>query len=179
MSNLDVPSPGLAPGLPDPSSARAPGGFDPSAIARMAAELFAAVPGRPAVGGVPVPTNPQPPGLSLPPGATGPATPAAVPFGAQPPGANLVPTSPQSPANAVASGPSLVPHAQAPNGVPDHALGAAPAYDGRLGSHAEGLPPGQVPRAPAASGPYYFLEGGGIPHAAPGRGGPLPAGPGG
>ena len=152
MSNSDVLSPGLPPGLPDPA-----------AIARLAGELFAALPGRGAAGGVPVPANPQPPGLSLPPGATGPATPAAVPFGAQPPGANLVPTSPQSPANAAASAPSLVPHAQAPNQVPDHALGAAPAYDGRVGSHATGLPPIGEARVPGAAGPFYFLENTGIP----------------
>jgi cysteine desulfurase/selenocysteine lyase len=124
---------------------------DVATLTRLAGELFAALPGAsgpalPAVGGVPVPTNPQPAGLSLPPGAIGPATPAAVPFGALPPGANLVPTSPQSPANAAASAPSLVPHAQAPNGVPDHALVAALGYDGRAGSHVLG-----VPQA------YYFL----------------------
>ncbi|MET0350153.1 MAG: family 2A encapsulin nanocompartment cargo protein cysteine desulfurase [Rhizobacter sp.] len=162
MSNLDVPSPGLPPGVPDPS-----------AIARLAGELFAALPGRSAAGGVPVPSNPQPPGLSLPPGATGPATPSVVPFGALPPGANLVPTSPQSPANVAASAPSLVPHAQAPNHVPDDLLGAAPAYDGRVGSHATGLPPLDLPRAPVASTPYYFLGDAGIPGA------PAPAAPGG
>jgi len=162
MSNVDVPSPGLPPGVPDPS-----------AIARLAGELFAALPGRSAAGGVAVPSNPQPPGLSLPPGATGPATPSVVPFGALPPGANLVPTSPQSPANVVASAPSLVPHAQAPNHVPDDVLGAAPAYDGRVGSHATGLPPLDVPRGPVASTPYYFLGDTGIPGA------PAPAAPGG
>jgi cysteine desulfurase/selenocysteine lyase len=112
---------------------------DVAALAQLANEFFAALPGRSAAGGVPVPTNPQPAGLSLPPGAIGPATPAAVPFGAVPPGANLVPHSPQSPANAVASAPALLPHALAPNGVPDHALVAAPAYDGRAGSHALGV----------------------------------------
>jgi len=162
MSNPDVLSPGLPPGLPDPA-----------AIARLAGELFAALPGRSAAGGVPVPSNPQPPGLSLPPGATGPATPSVVPFGALPPGANLVPTSPQSPANVAAQAPSLVPHAQAPNHVPDDVLGAAPAYDGRVGSHATGLPPLDLPGAREASGPFYFLQDTGIPEA------PLPAAPGG
>lgn len=162
MSNADVLSPGLPPGAPDPA-----------AIARLASELFAALPGRSAAGGVPVPSNPQPPGLSLPPGAIGPATPSVVPFGALPPGANLVPTSPQSPANVAAQAPSLVPHAQAPNRVPDDVLGAAPAYDGRVGSHAAGLPPLDLPGAREASGPFYFLQGTGIPEA------PLPASPGG
>jgi len=162
VSNADVLSPGLPPGAPDPA-----------AIARLAGELFAALPGRSAAGGVPVPSNPQPPGLSLPPGATGPATPSVVPFGALPPGANLVPTSPQSPANVAAQAPSLVPHAQAPNHVPDDVLGAAPAYDGRVGSHATGLPPLDLPGAREASGPFYFLQDTGIPEA------PLPAAPGG
>jgi len=162
VSNADVLSPGLPPGAPDPA-----------AIARLAGELFAALPGRSAAGGVPVPSNPQPPGLSLPPGATGPATPSVVPFGALPPGANLVPTSPQSPANAAASAPALVPHAQAPNHVPDDVLGAAPAYDGRVGSHATGLPPLGLPGTREASGPFYFLRDAGIPEA------PLPATPGG
>lgn len=162
MSNADVLSPGLPPGAPDPA-----------AIARLAGELFAALPGRSAAGGVPVPSNPQPPGLSLPPGATGPATPSVVPFGALPPGANLVPTSPQSPANAAASAPALVPHAQAPNHVPDDVLGAAPAYDGRVGSHASGLALLGLPGAREASGPFYFLQDAGIPEA------PLSAAPGG
>ena len=49
-----------------------------------------------------------------------------------------------------ASAPALVPHAQAPNGVPDHALVAAPGYDGRAGSQALG-----VPEAHAASVPTH------------------------
>ena len=166
----------LPPGLPDPAL-----------LARLAGEFFAALPGTsvpgngaptgsfarpapPAAGGVPVPSNLHPAGLSLPPGSSGPATPAAVPLGAIPPGANLAPTSPQSPANAVASAPSLVPNAQAPNGLPDHAVTAAPGYDGRLGSHALGVPQGYgaalpkvaspVPEAsaPHAGSGYYFLE---------------------
>src|SRR6266516_4639980 len=104
MSTTDVLSPTPPSGLPDAA-----------VLARLANEFFAALPGRSAAGGVPLPANPQPAGVSLPPGATGPATPSAVPFGALPPGANLVPSSPQSPANAGASLPSLVPHAQAPN----------------------------------------------------------------
>jgi cysteine desulfurase / selenocysteine lyase len=137
----DVPSP-MPPGLPDPA-----------ALARLASEFFAALPGPCAAGGVPVPANPQPAGLSLPPGAVGPATPTAVPLGALPPGANLVPHSPQTAAGAGASAPSLLPHAQAPNGLPDHALVASPGYDGRVGSQALG-----VPQAPA----YYFLAEPGI-----------------
>jgi cysteine desulfurase/selenocysteine lyase len=173
MSTPDLPHLSPPPGLPDVAT-----------LARMAGEFFSALPGAvpqvgsvpaipptPALGGSPVPANPQPAGLSIPPGVTGPSTLSAVPFGAIPPGANLAPASPQSPANAAASSPSLVPHAQAPNGVPDHALVAAPGYDGRAGSHVLGVPeahaargPADVPSpggaaAPAASGsPFYFLS---------------------
>ncbi|MBX9794562.1 MAG: SufS family cysteine desulfurase [Burkholderiaceae bacterium] len=174
---------------PDLSSLSPPAGLpDVATLARLAGEFFSALPGAsahapslpgtptpPALGGSPLPSNPQPPGLSIPPGVTGPSTPSAVPFGAIPPGANLVPTSPQSPANAVASAPSLVPHAQAPNGVPDHALVAAPGFDGRSGSHLQGVPEAQAARGPAdvpspsgaavSASPFYFLSDTGVPGA--------------
>lgn len=174
---------------PDLSSLSPPAGLpDVATLARLAGEFFSAPPGAPAhapslpgtptppaLGGSPLPSNPQPPGLSIPPGVTGPSTPSAVPFGAIPPGANLVPTSPQSPANAVASAPSLVPHAQAPNGVPDHALVAAPGFDGRSGSHLQGVPEAQAARGPAdvpspsgaavSASPFYFLSDTGVPGA--------------
>ena len=168
MPTTDVLNPAPPAGLPDVA-----------ALAQLANEFFATLPGRSTAGGVPVPANPQPPGVSLPPGATGPATPAAVPFGALPPGANLVPSSPQSTANAGASAPALVPHAQAPNGVPDHALVAAPGYDGRAGSHVLGVPQAHATSVPdtssattAASAPYYFITGpgtlaSGVPQAPP------------
>jgi cysteine desulfurase / selenocysteine lyase len=158
MATPDLPGAALPPGLPDPA-----------VLARLAGEFFAALPGQPAApasGGVPVPVNAHPAGLSLPPGATGPSTPAAVPFGAIPPGANLLPHSPQSVANAGASAPALVPHAQAPNGVPDLVLTAAPGYDGRVGSQALGVPEAAVaaaPHLPSAAAPasasaYYFVD---------------------
>ena len=107
MSTLDAITASHAPppGLPDPAE-----------LARLASSFFAALPGSPphvstpATGGVTLPANPQPAGLSLPPGASGPSTPSAMPLGAIPPGANLAPTSAQSPANAGASAPALVPH---------------------------------------------------------------------
>lgn len=189
--------------MPDTSSlngALVPAGLpDPAELARLAGQFFAALPGSvpaatspSALGGVPVPANPQPAGLSLPPGSFGPSTPAAVPVVGAVPGSNLAPTSPQTPVNIVASAPSLVPHAQAPNGVPDHALEAAPGYDGRLGSHALSVPtaesfglPGnavlahllrddlaltRTPAAPAGGGngsSFYFLapEAAGLPGA--------------
>ncbi|MBQ1767325.1 MAG: SufS family cysteine desulfurase, partial [Aquincola sp.] len=122
------------------------------------------------VGGVPVPANVQPPGLALPPGSHGPATPSLQPLGATAPGANLLPSSPQAPANVAAQAPSLLPHAQAPNSVPDHALVAAPAYDGRAGSQLLGVP--QWPQVPALQLPGHpghgGLPGAGVPAGATG-----------
>lgn len=157
----ELPGAELPPGLPDPTT-----------LARLAGEFFAALPGVPAAGGVPVPVNPQPAGLSVPPLATGPSTPASVRPEGPPPGANLVPHSPQSVANVGASAPALLPHAQAPNGVPDLVLSAAPGYDGRAGSFVLGVPqayaaalPTVAPVRPGGGSPvaavpsgYYFLE---------------------
>ena len=125
----------------------------------------------------------------------GPSTPSAVPFGALPPGAGLLPTSPAVPAQALASQPARLPHAEAPTGVPELVLTAAPAYDGRLGGHALGVPSagraqqplgaGTALREPAAAlepaalglrpapapeagaSPFYFLQEAGIPGRAP------------
>jgi cysteine desulfurase/selenocysteine lyase len=152
-----------------------PGLPDAATLARLANEFFTALPGTarvPAAGGVPVPPNPQPAGLSLPPGSAGPSTPAAVPFGLVPPGAGLLPSSPAAPAHAVASAPALLPHGQAPNGVPDHVLQAVPGYDGRVGGAALGVPGAHAaaaevsgPAGPAAGAalpdsPYYFVADG-------------------
>jgi cysteine desulfurase/selenocysteine lyase len=184
MSTQDVLSPSAPTVLP--------AGFpDAAALARLANEFFSAPPGGaatgsttlpagasiPSAGGVPLPAKPQPAGVSLPPGAIGPATPAAVPFGALPPGANLLPHSPQVAASTGASAPALVPHAQAPNGVPDLALVAAPGYDGRAGSQVLGVPEAHavwLPTTASNSAPsFYFLDiarapaqtGSGIPQA--------------
>ena len=165
MSIFDAGPDSAAAGLPDLAT-----------LTRLAGEFFSALPGTYAAGGVPVPSNPQPAGLTLPPGTSGPSTPSAVPFGALPPGANLVPSSPQSPANALASAPSLRPHAEAPNGVPDLVVEAAPAYDARSGGSVLGVPQRGVPEhgmpypplappaiaapqpaAGSAQSPYYFL----------------------
>jgi len=160
MATAEVPSTPLAPGLPDPEL-----------LARLAAEYFTALPTQGSAisrGGVPFAENPQPPGVSVPPGMLGPSTPSAVPGGMIPPGANLVPHSPLTAANAGASVPSLVAHAQAPNGVPDNLLVAAPGYDARAGSHVLGVPQAPVAQQPAPALPavggvapvpsaYYFL----------------------
>ncbi|MCR5869087.1 family 2A encapsulin nanocompartment cargo protein cysteine desulfurase [Aquincola sp. J276] len=180
----DVAHPAPPPGLPDAA-----------ALARMAGEFFSALPGSaPATGGVPLPAHPQPAGLTLPPGAAGPATPSLQPMGAAAPGANLLPTSPSSPANVLAQAPALLPHAQAANGVPDHALVAAPGYDGRLGSQLLGVPqqpvaaPGFAGRegwrtTPAGATGFYFIDGpgatvpGAVPAAQPARHGSATAQP--
>jgi cysteine desulfurase/selenocysteine lyase len=159
---------------PDVATGAPPAGLpDLATLNRLAGEFFSALPGSYSAGGVPVPANPHPAGLTLPPGSAGPSTPAAVPFGALPPGANLAPTSPQSPANAGASLPALRPHAIAPNGVPDLAIEAAPGYDGRLGGPALGVPQaaGASGAPAAAQAPYYFLSesgprGDGVPASA-------------
>ncbi len=146
---------------PDAAAGAPPAGLpDLATLNRLAGEFFSALPGSHSAGGVPVPSSPQPAGLTLPPGSAGPSTPAAVPFGALPPGANLAPTSPQAPANAGASLPALRPHAVAPNGVPDLAIEAAPGYDGRLGGPALGVPQaaGAVPAPAAAQASWYFLS---------------------
>ena len=153
----------------EPPDATPPAGLpDSGVLARLANQFFAALPGQlpdtpaglrlPQAGGVALPTQPQPAGLTLPPGVSGPSTPSALPFGALPPGAGLLPSSPAVPAQALASLPARAPHAEAPNGVPDGVLTTAPAYDGRLGGHALGVPPasrslpGGIARHPEAPG---------------------------
>jgi len=168
--------------VPDFTPVPVPAGLpDPVALARLAGEFFAALPGT--AGAVPVPVNPHPAGVTLPPGASGPATPAAVPLGALPPGANLAPTSPQAPANGLAAAPALVPHAQAGNGLPDTVVTALPALDSRVGGPALGVPaaaspPGASAALPAGAGhaPYYFIgESGASAFGVPGSDAPAPA----
>jgi len=144
------------------AAALAAGLPDLAALNRLAGEFFSALPGLGSVGGVPVPSNPLPAGVSVPPGATGPSTPSAVPFGALPPGANLLPSSPQTAANVGASAPALLPHAAVPaTGLNDLVLQAAPGYEGRLGGVALGVPQALgAPRAIASP----FVQ---APHAVP------------
>ena len=153
---LPLASPVVPPGLPDPAD-----------LARLAGQFLAALPGASPTGasplpvsGAPLPSNPQPAGLSLPPGSLGPSTPAVVPVLGPLPGGNLAPNSPQTPVNALASAPSLVPHATAPNGVPDHVLQAAPGYDGRLGGHALAVPAADSFGFPADAGLFQALRDG-------------------
>jgi cysteine desulfurase/selenocysteine lyase len=161
MIASEVPDAPLPPGLPDPAT-----------LARLANQFFQAFPADQshASAAAPpsprTPTNLQPAGLTLPPGAVGPAVPGAVPVDL-PPGHNLAPTSVQAVSDLGAASPKLLPKAAAANGIPDHALVAAPGYDGRLGSQLLGVPqvyaadvPGKAlaSRAPLGVGEYYFID---------------------
>lgn len=141
--------------------------LDVAALAQMANAFFTALPNeRPdpqqfplpttAQGGVAAPVNVLPPGTALGPLTNGPQLPGAIA-----PGANAIPQSPQSVLNLGASTPSLIPHAAAPNGVPDHAAIVPPAVDGRVGSSVLGVPQvyADAPYAsPSSASLYYFLE---------------------
>ena len=150
-----------------------PGLPDPVALAQLAGQFLRALPDAARFSPVSGAAFGPPAGLSPPPGAYGPATLAVTPTGLVPAGANIVPTSPEAPAAVAAKLPALVPNAQAPNGVPDHLLMAAPGYDGRLGSAALAVPqayptePEEPLRAaagqagahsPAAVPSFYFLD---------------------
>jgi cysteine desulfurase/selenocysteine lyase len=157
---------------PEPQQPPLPTGFpDVAALARMATELLRTLPGAAPIGPSSAPSNPQPAGLSLPPGALEPSTPAALaPLGA-PPGANTLARSPEIAAGPIGRIPALLPHAQAAHGVPDSVLTSFPAYDPRTGSavlavpHAAAAPrsaavdPAGEARSAAAPA-YYFLGGG-------------------
>ena len=145
-----TPSPG---GLPDLAS-----------LTQMANALFAAAPGIPiGVPGVQAPANIAPPGSPLSsPAGFGPNVPGTpIPQG-HIPGANVLPSSPSSVLNQGHRVPSLLPQAQAGNGVPDKALAITPALEPRIGAALLGVPE-------RAGTPFYFLD--------QGFGHPSPAGP--
>ena len=96
------------------------------------------LPGSSSLGGVNAPVNVLPAGTSLGPLANGPQLP-----GTHVSGANIAPQTPNSAVSMVASTPSLVPHATAPNGLPDHLASIPPAVDGRLGGAVLGVPQAQ------------------------------------
>jgi cysteine desulfurase/selenocysteine lyase len=123
--------------------------FDPALLAQLASAMYGSLQTA-AVPGVQAPGNIAPAGSPLAsPAGFGPAVPGtAIPQG-QVPGTNLVPGSSIQTASLANRAPSMMPSAQAGNGVPDKVLGAVPAYEPRLGGQLLGV-------APAA--PYYFLE---------------------
>jgi cysteine desulfurase/selenocysteine lyase len=136
-----------------PSSASPPQGFDapfdPALLARLATRMFAAS----SVPGAQAPVNVAPPGSPLSsPAGLGPSVPGTpIPQG-QIPGTNLIPASPTPVLSLANRAPSLAPHANAGNGVPDLVTSTVPAYEPRFGSGVLG-----VPEAASAS-PYYFLS---------------------
>ncbi|MES2184801.1 MAG: family 2A encapsulin nanocompartment cargo protein cysteine desulfurase [Pseudomonadota bacterium] len=176
------------PGLPQ--AAETP--FDPALLARMATQLFAALPGAspvfpPGPPGVQAPANIAPPGSPLAsPAGFGPSVPGTpIPQG-QVPGSNLVPASPTPVLSLGNRAPALPPHAVAGNGVPDHALSALPAYEPRLGGAVLGVPeaqgahagpaglPGPTVAPAAGASPFYFVSDryGAPPAGVPGAGSP-------
>ncbi len=155
--SLVVPQPQLPAGLPDPAT-----------LARLATELFGALPGSAVpVHGAQAPSNPAPAGSALSsPAGFGPGVPGApIPQG-QMPGTNLIPATPAHVLNLTNRAPSLLPHAQAGNGVPDNAFSAVPGYEPRFGGAMGGVPEGHAATAQQAAShpatgdsPYYFLNG--------------------
>ena len=153
-------------GAPDLSAAP----ISPEALAQMASAIFAERPGIPAAyaapAGVQAPVNIAPPGSPLvSPAGLGPSVPGTpIPQGVVP-GANLLPASPTPVLSLANRAPALLPHAQAGNGVPDAVLTQLPAYEPRLGSGVQGVPPvANIPLKtetsahPESASSYYFLQ---------------------
>lgn len=155
MSNTSFPAQ-LPPGGEAP--------IDPAVLARMASAFFSALPnqGAPSLPGVQAPVNLAPPGSPLAsPAGLGPSVPGTpIPQG-QIPGSNLLPASPAQLPSLANRAPGLLPHASAPNGVPDTVISTLPAYEPRLGGAVLGVP--QAAALPTAAPddsttPYYFLQ---------------------
>ncbi len=145
-----------------PPSGEAP--IDPAVLARMASAFFTALPnqGAPSLPGTQAPVNLAPPGSPLAsPAGFGPAVPGTpIPQG-QIPGSNLLPASPAQLPSLANRAPALLPHASAPNGVPDTVISTLPAYEPRLGGAVLGVPRATAPSPQLASentSPYYFLQ---------------------
>ena len=143
--------------------------FDPALIASMASALFGALPGEQSrTAGVQAPVNLAPAGSPLSsPAGFGPGVPGTpIPQG-QVPGTNLIPASPTPVLSLAHRAPSLLPHAQAGNGLPDTVVTQLPAYEPRFGSGALGVPEAsgasasEASRSPLANAsPFYFLNDG-------------------
>ena len=175
MTSALTPPTGAQPSLIPP--------FDPVLIASMASALFGALPGEQArTAGVQAPVNIAPAGSPLvSPAGFGPGVPGTpIPQG-QVPGTNLIPASPTPVLSLAHRAPSLLPHAQAGNGLPDNVVTQLPAYEPRIGGGALGVPQAsgasasEASHSPVASAsPFYFLSdnyghpsAGGLPVAAP------------
>ncbi|MEI7444059.1 MAG: family 2A encapsulin nanocompartment cargo protein cysteine desulfurase [Burkholderiales bacterium] len=161
---MSIPTPTAEPLRPDAYGGAGGPPLDVDALARLANAFFAALPGAApvptpglAAGGLSVPSRPQPPGaptFAAPHPATAQGDGIGVPA---PQGLNLVPQTPDAAAARLRPSTATLPHAAAPNGLPDAITTTAPGYDGRLGAHALGA-------VPAPGAPFYFLE-----HASPPR----------
>lgn len=145
-----------------PPSGEAP--IDPAVLARMASAFFTALPnqGSSALPGVQAPVNLAPPGSPLAsPAGFGPSVPGTpIPQG-QIPGSNLLPASPAQLPSLANRTPALLPHASAPNGVPDTVISTLPAYEPRVGGAILGVPQTTASAPQLASentSPYYFLQ---------------------
>ena len=142
--------------LPGQSVAPSPAQAGPAAAVAPTPNNLRSVPAAtsvPAAGGVPLPDHVLPGGTGLPPQANGPQGPL---YGGHAlPGINVVPSTPQHAGAQVAKTPSLLPHAAAPNGLPDNAAIVPPALDSRFGGQALGVP------QPAAASPMLAPAGAG------------------
>lgn len=175
-----------SPSLPLPQQPEAP--IDPALLARMANALFAALPtevvgpsgfARQQAPGTPPATLPTtspvaPPGVQAPVNVAPPGSPLASPAGLGPgvpgtpipqgtvPGSNLLPASPAPLPSLAHRAPALLPHAQAGNGVPDTPFSTLPAYEPRLGSQLQGVPPVPVTAphtgAPQPDVPNFYWQ---------------------
>lgn len=139
--------------LSPPSQIEAP--FDPAILARMATQLFAALPGQAVPPGVQAPSQLAPAGSPLvSPAGFGPSVPGTpIPQG-QVPGTNLIPASPTQVLSLGNKAPALLPHAVSGNGAPDHFQSALPAYEPRLDGAVLGVPEAHASKP---SAPFYFL----------------------
>ena len=140
--------------------------FDPALIASMASALFGALPGEQArAPGVQAPVNLAPAGSPLSsPAGFGPGVPGTpIPQGLVP-GSNLVPASPSPVLSLAHRAPSLLPHAQAGQGLPDTVVTQLPAYEPRFGSGVLGVPEAsgasvsEASRHPLTASPFYFVS---------------------
>jgi cysteine desulfurase/selenocysteine lyase len=142
--------------------------IDPNVLASMASALFGALPGEQArAPGVQAPVNVAPAGSPLvSPAGLGPSVPGTPIAQGVVPGANLLPASPTPVLSLGHRAPSLLPHAQAGNGVPDTVVTQLPAYEPRFGSGVQGVPQAsgatasEATRHPAATtaSPFYFVS---------------------
>jgi cysteine desulfurase/selenocysteine lyase len=125
--------------------------FDPALLAQLASAMYGSLQTA-TVPGVQAPGNIAPAGSPLAsPAGFGPAAPGTpIPQG-QMPGTNLMPGSPVQQASLGNRAPSLMPSAQAGNGVPDKMMSAVPAYEPRSGGQLLGVAP------VTEAAPFYFL----------------------